>query len=157
MLPFRQSLIQVEKEIAGLVERFQHDNAFLIVAEAFLEGLLGTGQGVAFYLEQLVNDMHIAHIALGEETVPFLVLARAQHIEFLLPVTDHGGVDIQHGRHFADAVVVFSGVVCIFHDLYFYRPYWAWVGTLVLRQGLTSPVYWYIVTTGLTDNRTTAN
>ena len=116
---FRQGFIQIEEETAGLVERFKHDDAFLIIAETFLEGLLGTRQSVAFHLEQLINHMHIAHVALREEAVAFLVLAWTQHVEFLLPVTYHRGVDVEHGGNFADAVVVFSGGSILFHDLKF--------------------------------------
>ena len=60
--------------------------------------------------------MDITDVALGEEAVALLVLARTQHVELLLPITDHRGVDVEHGGDFADRVVVFSGGGILFHS-----------------------------------------
>ena len=108
-------MIQIDKELTGVVQGIQHHHPLLVFRKLLLERLFGTGEGIALHLGEMIDDMDISDVTLSEQTVAFLVFPRSQHIEFIFPITNHGSVDAKHLGHFANAVIVLFQFV-LFHS-----------------------------------------
>lgn len=76
-------------------------------AELGIQFPAGPAYGKLLSVEQFVDPYDNLEIFFGVEPVPFLGLAGPEYGEFLLPVTEHMGLDPEQLRDISDSVVTF--------------------------------------------------